>query len=62
MTTEWPPTRWTTTEENQLRSMVSAGDHIDKIAKQLKRTPEAVRTRAYKLRLRLGYPHSKKPR
>jgi len=42
--------------------MIIAGEHIDKIAKQLKRTPTAVRAKAYKMKLILGYSRSTRPR
>jgi hypothetical protein len=62
MTRLQPQTSWTTAEEDRLRSMVIAGNHINKIAKQLNRTPTAVRAKAYKMKLILGYSRSTRPR
>jgi hypothetical protein len=62
MTPLQPQTSWTTAEEDRLRSMVIAGNHIDKIAQQLKRTPNAVRAKAYKMKLLMGYSYSTRPR
>jgi DNA-binding NarL/FixJ family response regulator len=53
---------WTPEQEEQLRSMLAAGNHINKIAKQLNRTPTVVRAKAYKMKLLLGYSRSTRPR
>jgi hypothetical protein len=60
--TRQPAHVWTPAEDDQLRSMVTAGNHINEIAKTLKRTPDAVRARAYKLKLLLGYSRSTRPK
>jgi hypothetical protein len=62
MTTRRPLAPWTPEQEEQLRSMLAAGNHINKIAKQLKRTPTAVRAKAYKMKLILAYSRSTRPR
>jgi DNA-binding NarL/FixJ family response regulator len=62
MTTRHRKSPWTPEQEGQLRSMLAAGNHINKIAKQLNRTPTAVRAKAYKMKLMLGYSRSTRPR
>jgi hypothetical protein len=61
MTTRHRNSSWTPEQEEQLRSMLAAGIHINKIAKRLNRTPTAARAKAYKMKLMLGYSSSTRP-
>lgn len=42
---------WTADEESRLRDMIEAGINLDKIAKQLGRTEQAIINRCYTLRI-----------
>jgi hypothetical protein len=56
-------TRWTPSEEEELRALIFAAKDVEAIARELNRTPLAVRHRAGKLGLtfrkieRRGRPH-----
>jgi len=56
------PHLWTAEDEDQLRWVVTAGKNVEMIAAQLNRSPSAVRAKAYKLSLLLGYSGSTRRR
>jgi hypothetical protein len=49
-----PRSPWTPEKEGLLRSMAAAGESIAAIATLLKRTPDAVRSRARLLKIKLA--------
>jgi hypothetical protein len=50
---------WTITEDDLLRKMATSGERLAAIALRLRKTEDAVRSRAFRLRISLNRPKAK---
>jgi hypothetical protein len=55
-----PP--WEPEEDQRLKALASSGASVAEMAKQMKRSEEAVRSRAYRLKILVAKSRKKRPR